>query len=668
MNNRNAFIVLSIIVSSIKSFSQDQSLRVQSPDSTLEVSVHISDSIYYSVRFEDNVVVQPSSVALQSDKGFMGIKPKLKRSSRQSVDQMLDVPVPARRSKVHDQYNQLTLEFKGGYSLLWRVYNDGVAYRWRLGGKDSLRVFREIASFNFAQNDTVYYPQIKCPYSADAPQADCYHSNFEDPYKKLPLGSIGRSQRAYLPILIDGEDRYKILLSEADLVGYPGMFVVGNPMKPNSLIGDFARLPEKEIAQGPYRQDIVLKRREYIAKIAGTVSLPWRFLIITKDEKSLPYSDMVFKLAEPSRVRDWSWIKPGKSTSEWLIDNNIYGVDFRSGYNTATYKYYIDFAARFNLEYVLFDAGWSAIPDLFEVTKTMDMEFLTKYAREKNVGLVLWTSGQALKRQLLPALDKFQQWGIKGIMVDFLDRDDQVIVDFYETVAKETAKRKIFVDFHGSFKPTGMERTYPNVITREGAMVQEYNKWSDDKVTPEHDVLLSFIRNVVGPLDYEPGNMLNESRSNFHISSDKPVSQGTRIHQLSMFVIYDGPYSKLGGNPSDYLRDSLFTSFLISVPTVWRETKVLDARIGDYIVVLRETRNGEYFLAAMNDWTPRELIINIDFLGDGSFILDSFMDGANADRYASDYAHSRQKIDSPKKQIKISLAAGGGWVGHFKRE
>jgi alpha-glucosidase len=374
---------------------------------------------------------------------------------------------------------------------------------------------------------------------------------------------------------------------------------------------------------------------------------------------------MVYRLVGQSQLDRPTWLKPGKSTSEWLFDNNIYGVDFKSGYNTNTYKYYIDFAAKFKLEYVLFDAGWSSWTNLFELTPGMDMEYLTSYAKEKGVGLVLWTSAYALSRQMDAALDRFKAWGIKGIMVDFIDRDDQKMIAFFDRVAEEAAKRQLFVDFHGCPKPAGLNRKFPNVLTMEGAMVQEYYKFGD-KLSPEHELCIPFIRGLAGPLDYEPGNMKNETRENFKPMSNKPTSLGTRIHQIAMFLVYESPYAKMGGNPSDYLKEPDFTQFIVNIPTVWDETKVIDAKLGDYLVILRQTADGNYYLGAMNDWTPRKLTVDCSFLNEGKFEVEIYKDGINADRYASDYKHEILEINN-SSSFKIQLAPGGGWVGKIRK-
>jgi alpha-glucosidase len=494
-------------------------------------------------------------------------------------------------------------------------------------------------------------------------KTDCFYTPFEERYKTIPLKEISSNQMAYAPILVC-HGNLKIAITESDLLSYPGMFVTGVDDGTYALKAKFAPFPLKEKAMGTYTEDVVVERADYLAKTKGSRNFPWRTLIIAKTDGELLETDMVYRLAS-GQTKSFDWIKPGKSTSEWLFDNNIFGVDFKSGYNTNTYKYYIDFAARFKLEYVLFDAGWSSVTNLFELTPAMDMNYLTSYAKEKGVGLVLWTSAYALSRQMQEGLDKFKAWGIKGIMVDFLDRDDMEMVDFCEKVAQETAKRNLFVDFHGSYKPTGLRRMYPNVITREGAMVQEYYKFSD-KQGPEHELRIPFIRCLAGPLDYEPGNMKNEIKENFKAMNNKPVSLGTRIHQMAMFIVYESPYAKMGGNVSDYLREPEFTQFVVNIPTVWDETKALEAKVGEYVVTMRKASNGDYFIGGMTNWTPRDFNINCAFLPEGKYELEIYKDGINADRYASDYKHEVLEINRGSS-VNIHMAPGGGWVGKIRK-
>lgn len=652
-------LIYSSLIFGINSNNKNN-IELKSPDNKVQIDISIADKITYSVNYGSEVILLPSAISMKLQNGvILGSNPKLTKKGKLSVNNKIYPEIRQKRKEINDVYNELELVFKGNYSLIFRAYNDGVAYRFKTSFTDSIKVYNEESAFQFSKNDTVYFAQVNC----DAkPGQDCFHTSFEELYKTIPISEITANKMAYAPIIICHGDM-KIAITESDLVDYPGMFVTGTNDGTYTLKGKFAPYPSKEKSVDFY--NVVAERADYIAKTKGNRSFPWRTLIIAPKDGDLIENDMVYRLAGETLINNLGWLKPGKSTSEWLFDNNIYGVDFKSGYNTATYKYYIDFAAKFKLEYVLFDAGWSSWTNLSELTPAMDMEYLTSYAKEKGVGLVLWTSAHALSFQMDEALDRFKAWGIKGIMVDFIDRDDKKMVAFFEKVAEETAKRHLFVDFHGSPKPAGLNRRYPNVLTMEGAMVQEYYKFTD-KLSPEHELCIPFIRGLAGPLDYEPGNMKNEIRENFKPMYNKPASMGTRIHQMAMFLVYESPYAKMGGNPSDYLKEPEFTQFVVNIPTVWDETKVIDSKLGDYVILLRQAANGDYYIGAMTDWTPRDFTVNFPFLKEGKFELEIYKDGINADRYASDYKHEIMEINNTSS-LKIHLAPGGGWVGKIRK-
>ncbi len=367
-------------------------------------------------------------------------------------------------------------------------------------------------------------------------------------------------------------------------------------------------------------------------------------------------------LEKPSQVQDTSWIKPGKVAWDWWNANNIYGVDFKAGINTATYKYYIDFAAKYGLQYIVLDEGWYKLGNVLEAAPEINIEELTAYARKKNVGIILWVIWKTLDDQLQPALDQYAKWGISGIKVDFMQRDDQKMIDFYHKVSRETARRKMLVDFHGGQKPASMTRTWPNLISAEGVRGMEWSKWSADS-EPEHNVTLPFTRMFLGPMDYTPGAMQNATKNTFAPIHMRPMAMGTRCHQLAMYVVYESPLEMLADSPSNYLREPEAMEFLSAVPTVWDDTKVLDARIADYVAVAR--RNGrDWYVGAMTDWTARELELDFSFLPEGEFVMTSYRDGVNADRFAGDYKMEKLSVNRATKQ-KIKLAPGGGWAARI---
>lgn len=636
---------------------------VISPDKNIRVVVRIDENISYSLFFRDKEIIKPSAISLTIDQNTIpGRDLKVKSARTISVSDTLYPPVRIKRKEVIDHYNQLTIIFKNNIGLVVRVFNDGAAYRFRTAFKDSIRIFAEEANFSFASDDTVYFPQLDCSRSNER---DCFHTSFEEAYRIKKISEIKDTEMSYIPVLVHSLSKPGILITEADLDDYPGMFLSGSDEGSLTLRGRFAQYPLRFKTTGGYfKADIVTERADYIAKTKGTRDFPWRVIIVAEEDRCLLESDMVYRLGGTQQLEDVSWLKPGKSTSEWLNDNNIYGVDFKSGLNTNTYKYYIDFAVNFGLAYVLFDAGWSEPSDIFKINPDMDMEELTSYARKKGVGLVLWTSSHALSRQMERAMDQFEKWGIKGIMVDFMDRDDQLMVNFYRQVAEETARHHMFVDYHGAYKPDGLYRKYPNAITQEGAMGLEYYKFST-RNSPENEVILLFTRMVAGPYDYEPGCMQNITLNNFRPVNDNPASLGTRIHQLALCVMLESPYGKLGGNVSDYIREPEYSKFIAGIPTVWDETIGLDAKIADYAIMARKAANGAWYIGAITDWTPRTIEINFKFLEeDGSYNIEIYRDGVNADRYPSDHKHIVSKVNRNDK-MDITMAPGGGWVARI---
>ena len=622
-----------------------------SPDKKIRVVIQIDERITYAVFLDGKEVVAPSPVSLSiSGIGKFGEKPRLAGVKTRSADDKIEPVVKEKRAVITDRCKEAVLNFKGNYGLVFRAYDDGVAYRFFTNLKGQVKVTAEEASFKFGSDHSVYFPFV-----------EGFQSSFEKNYSYVPLGRITAEKMAFLPVLIDIKDGPKIAVTEADLDDYPGMYVAGSADGSPALFGKFAAYPLKEELKRD-RTLAVNERADYIAETAGTREFPWRVLAVARRDGDLIENDIVYRLGKPNALKDTSWIKPGKVAWDWWNALNLYGVDFESGINTQTYKHYIDFASKYGTEYVILDEGWSDPADLFKINPAIDMPELLAYARQKKVGLILWCIWLTLDRQLQEALNLFEKWGVKGIKVDFMDRDDQKVVNFYKKVAAEAAKRKLVVDFHGAFKPTGLRREYPNVLTREGVLGLEYSKWSAS-VTPEHDLLIPFIRMLAGPMDFTPGAMRNAAEKNFKPVFSEPMSQGTRCHQLAMFVVYESPLQMLCDSPSAYEREPEIIEFLAKVPTVWDEIKVLDAKVGDYVVVAR--RSGEeWYVSAMTDWTPRELEVDLSFLGRGEYQAQIYADGVNASKYASDYMKTNA-VFKAGDHLKIKLAPGGGWAARF---
>ncbi|QJW91774.1 glycoside hydrolase family 97 protein [Spirosoma taeanense] len=633
--------------------------EVQSPDGRITLLVSVADSIRLAVRYAGQPLMQPSPMAMTLGNGqVLGLTAKVQRSHVRTVRDSILAPVATKRRVVHDHYVELSLEFNGNYTLEFRAYNDGVAYRFRTTLPDSITVRDETARFVFANNPTVYYPAVQ-----PRTDADRFHTSFEEPYQIRPLNEISDTTLCFSPVLVTSASGPRVVLTESDLLDYPGMFLARAGI---SLKGVFAPYPlaERMTTGGEFPQAVVTRRADFIARTTGRRTFPWRVLVIGQD-RDLPASDLVYRLATPSRLTDVSWIRPGKCTDEWITNINLFNVPFRAGINTATYKYYVDFAKRFGFDRILLDAGWSDYQDLFKITPGLDMPELVAYARSQGVRLSMWTLAATLDRQLEPALNQFQAWGVDFIMTDFMDRDDQKMVNFYTRVADACAKAKIMIMFHGAYKPAGFERTYPHAITREGVLGSEYNIWSR-KATPDHDVLLPFIRMVSGPMDYEPGLLNNATKEQFRPIAGQVMSQGTRCHQLAMFVVYDSPIPIFSGNPSQAMLEPRFMDFLGSLPTTYDETRILDAQLGEYIVTARQTGNG-WTLGGLTNWSARDLVLPLGFLANGPYEVIGCLDGPNADRNPVDYQFMQQTI-ARTDSLRLHLAPGGGFLVRIRRK
>lgn len=637
-----------------------ESKDIFSPDKSIKVTIVADGRLYYTISYRNTPILSPSMIDLRlSDGSSLEGKLSLKNTKRRSVNSTIISPVPEKRINIPDVYNEIEIHFKQPFSLIFRVYNDGVAYRFTTTKKDSFNVTAEIAEFNFPAKPDVYFSEV-----VKRENADIFHTSFEEPYFVKSIDSIGPENLIFSPLLVSPSTGPKIVLTESDLEDYPGMFLSGD--NNGKLSGVFAGFPlNTRVADGEFPQEIVTKRGDFIAKTSGPRKFPWRVLIISNDDKDLPANDIVYRLASPSRLKDHSWIKPGKGTDEWIIGVNLFNVPFKSGVNTATYKFYIDFAKRFGFDRIMMDAGWSDTKDLFKINPEINMDEISSYAREKNIGLSMWTLAMSLDKDLEKALVQFNKWGVDFIMTDFMDRDDQEMMKFYHRVAKSCADHKIMVMFHGAFKPAGFNRTYPNAVTREGVLGSEYNIWSE-KATPEHNLLLPFIRMTSGPMDYEPGILDNATAKTFRPIGDKVMSMGTRLHQAAMFIVYESPIQLFSGNPSQGLLEPEFMELIGSIPTTWDTTIILDAKLGDYIVTARK-KDKEWFIGAMTDWIARDIEIDLSFLKGSALEAIVCEDGVNADRYPSDYVLKKMKLSSSQR-LKIKMAPGGGYVARITEE
>ena len=642
------------------SYSQKQYTLV-SPDGKLKTEITVGKTTEYAVSHNGDLMLEKSPVSMKlSDGRIPGTNAKVKKTNKKSVNESIDAEI-YKKAKVENNYNELSILFSGDYSLVFRVYNDGMAYRFETNFKKPFTVENEQAVFNFPGNPKAFLAYVNKADNSTFSQQ--FYNSFENTYNHIDLKNANPQKLAFLPLVVEGKNGKKICITEADLLNYPGMYLY-NPDGGNSLTAMFAPYP-KEIRQGGHNmlQGEVQSAENFIARCEGKTTFPWRTVIIAENDYELTDNDMVYKLATTNQLTDISWIKPGKVAWDWWNDWNIRNVDFESGVNDETYKYYIDFAAAQSIEYVILDEGWAVNKqaDLFQVIPEINLKELVEYGKSKNVNLILWAGYWAFNRDIEGICKHYAEMGIKGFKVDFMDRDDQQMVDFYHRAAQIAAKYKLMLDFHGAYKPTGLQRTYPNVINFEGVHGLEQMKWSPasvDQVT--YDVTIPFIRMVAGPMDYTQGSMRNATRNNYRPVYSEPMSQGTRCRQLAQYVIFEAPFNMLCDNPSNYLAEPECTQFIAEIPTVWDETVALNGEISKYVTIARRTGN-EWYLGSMTNWDSRTLDVDLSFLGDGNFKAEIFRDGVNAHRTAMDYRKETVDVSADRK-MTLKMAPGGGFA------
>lgn len=634
---------------------------LSSPDGKLKSTITVGDKLTYDISCNGQQVLAPSPISATLDNGKVwGDKARLSKVTEKKNDTQIDAPF-YRSSCVRDYYNELTLRFKGDYSVVFRAYNDGVAYRFVNHAKKPFCILNEEVDYRFPADVTASVPYVNA--GKDGDYNGQFHNSFENVYTTAPISQLNKERLMFLPLVVQATPEVKVCITETDLNNYPGLYLT-NAKGSNSLSGIQAPYP-KTMKQGGHNnlQMRVQTREEYIAKVDGPRNFPWRVAVVTTRDTQLAASNLSYLLAEPSKLSDTSWIKPGKVAWEWWNDWNLCGVDFKTGVNNATYKAYIDFASQYGIEYVILDEGWAVNlkADLMQVVKEIDLKELVDYAAARNVGIILWAGYYAFERDMENVCRYFSEMGVKGFKVDFMDRDDQLMTDFNHRAAAMCAKYHLILDLHGTHKPAGLNRTYPNVLNFEGVHGLEQMKWRPagfDQIT--YDVMIPFIRQVAGPMDYTQGAMRNATRENYYPSNSEPMSQGTRCHQLAMYIVLESPFNMLCDSPSNYMREPESTSFIAQVPTVWDETVVLDGKMGEYIITAR--RKGDtWFVGGLNNWDARDVEVDLSFLSSGSHKAVLFKDGVNAHRTARDYKREEVSVSSAQP-LKVHLAPGGGFT------
>ena len=660
--------VIALVLTANAAWAADNSKKtiVSSPDGKLKVAAECGKGMTWSVDYNGMTVIEPSAVGI-SINGKQAITGKASVSKMKSVDETEEV-FYAKRNKIRDRYNTVTLSFKTGAKVEVRVYDGFAAYRILPGVKKTAIVDDETVEFRFPSDCEAFIPYVN---DNRGGERWCY--SFESYYDEQCLSQMFSDSLAITPLALTVPAVGRVVVMDAGVENYPGMMLVKGD--DNSLKGQFAPYPLESEIGGYARLNLVpIKRADYIARIGKGQTLPWRVVMASKSDTDILNSDVSQLLAPKCRIADTSWIKPGKVAWDWWNNCNITGVDFKSGMNTPTYKYYIDFAAKNNLEYIIIDEGWSSAESLTEgLNPDIDLEKLIAYGQRRGVGIILWSSWRNLigsnpqnDMSLTDAVMKrYADMGIKGFKVDFFDRDDQEVISSAYKIAESAARHHLLLDYHG-LKPAGIQRAYPNILNFEGVKGLENSKWEprvgDGPLhnQPRYDVTIPYLRMLAGPMDYTPGAMENARRDNFFGNNDHPMSQGTRVHQMAMYATFEAPLQMLADSPTKYEREQECTDFISRIPTVYDETVVLDGRMGEYTVVARRKDN-TWYVAAMTDWTARDLTIDLSFLAEGTYHADIFSDGENAEKEATDYKHTKQNVKSGDR-LDVHLASGGGWT------
>lgn len=660
MKKRTLLVVLSVLLMCTSTPLLAKEYILQSPSQRLTLTVDVAEQIHYRLAVDDVEVIAPSRIALRVNNTTLGDRAKVRRASRGSVSQTIAAPFH-RNPTVDDTYNHLTLRMRDGWSIEFRAYDEGIAYRFCTELEGEVEINEEIVEWNMSEDWPLIIPYCR-------PRADKYESSFESQYTFEPTSKVGEHEEfAFLPILVDVGAKGKLLLMESDVEEYPGLFAtatedgLGVKAFCAPLPTEFKKNNTGAKRPKGYHTDIV-------ATTSGSRTLPWRIVAWAEQDRQLPTNDMVYRLGDECRLEDIDWIRPGRSAWEWWSGNRLTGVDFRVGINTETYKYHIDFAARYGIEYILIDAGWYEGFDLLKTIDGFDIEEITHYAEQKGVGVILWAVGTLLEERAEEVCAHYAALGVKGFKVDYFDAHDQTTVRDIYKLAEVCARHKLVIDYHGMYKPTGLSRTWPNVLNYEGVFGLEQLKWTDGKRVdmPLNDVTIPFIRMAAGPMDYTQGAMINASKADFRPINHRPMSQGTRAHQVATYVVFDAPLVMLTDTPSHYLAEDETTRFITAIPSVFDHTEVVSGKVGEYIITAR--RKGDvWYVGGLTSWEGRTVEVPLTFLGEGDWSAELFVDGVNSDLTGSDYRTEHRTIEGGDT-LTVEMSSGGGFAAIFRQK
>ncbi|MDU7567896.1 MAG: glycoside hydrolase family 97 catalytic domain-containing protein [Bacteroides sp.] len=649
-----AILSLLLLIGNASFAAKEKKYVLSSPDGTLKVEISAGNELAYQVMHGNDTILSHSNIGLVLENGtIVGKTPRITGERRRKIKDNIESPFYRFKEFVATG-NELDLKLKGGFGIIFRAYNEGVAYRFYTTQSSDIIIKEEQAEFNFKEDYTAYLPYTT---NDKKPMAMAY----QNVYDITPL-SKAQPKLAFLPVTVDCGS-VKLTLLESDLEAYPGMFVQSQQGK-YGLKGVFAPYPAKTDFYPWRKQEYVTETTDFISRSRGSRSYPWRVLAITEKDTDMPVNNLVYALASPNRIGDTSWIKTGKVAWDWWNDWNLKGVPFKAGINMDTYKYYIDFASRNGLEFIVLDEGWYApkTGDMLTVIPELDLPELIAYGKSKGVEIVLWTVFNVLDSQLEAACKKYADMGIKGFKVDFLDRDDQTAVEMVYRIAEMTARYKLTLDLHGIYKPTGINRTYPHIINFESVFGMEEVKWTDIKNNmPLYDVTFPYIRMMAGPVDYTPGAMRNATKADWRAMYYTPASMGTRCHQLAAYIVHDSPFTMLCDAPTNYLNEQECVDFIASLPVEVDSTFIASGELGKYIVTVRK-KDVNWYIGGMTNWDERDVQLDFSFLPEGmSYTAVLFKDGVNANKQAEDYRKETIRIDKDSR-LTLHLASGGGFA------
>ena len=649
-----AILSLLLLIGNASLAAKEKKYVLSSPDGTLKVEISAGNELVYQVMHGNDTILSHSNIALVLEDGtIVGRTPRITGERRKKIKDNIESPFYRFKEFVATG-NELDLKLKGGFGIIFRAYNEGVAYRFYTTQSSDIIIKEEQAEFNFKEDYTAYLP-----YTTNDKQPMAMA--FQNVYDITPL-SKAQPKLAFLPVTVDCGS-VKLTLLESDLEAYPGMFVQSQQGK-YGLKGVFAPYPAKTDFYPWRKQEYVTETTDFISRSRGSRSYPWRVLAITEKDTDMPVNNLVYALASPNRIGDTSWIKTGKVAWDWWNDWNLKGVPFKAGINMDTYKYYIDFASRNGLEFIVLDEGWydPKSGDMLTVIPELDLTELIAYGKSKGVEIVLWTVFNVLDSQLEAACKKYADMGIKGFKVDFLDRDDQTAVEMVYRIAEMTARYKLTLDLHGIYKPTGINRTYPHIINFESVFGMEEVKWTDIKNNmPLYDVTFPYIRMMAGPVDYTPGAMRNATKADWRAMYYTPASMGTRCHQLAAYIVHDSPFTMLCDAPTNYLNEQECVDFIASLPVEVDSTFIASGELGKYIVTVRK-KDVNWYIGGMTNWDERDVQLDFSFLPEGvSYTAVLFKDGVNANKQAEDYRKETICINKDSR-LTLHLASGGGFA------